>query len=156
MSIRQDMVEAASRGVLALGEARAIEVMVLSRQCEDGGFRGRTFDPGRGTCSDLYYTAFALQTLAALGRPFPTGARTFLEHRLADLDRLDLVSVCCLVRGFGCAADGVSGAMAEPVRRHLREAVAKFRTSEGGFATHPDRSGASAYACFLAMACWRI
>ena len=149
MNIRLEMLDAAARGARTLDEgwhgdtqpSHASIAFVLSRQCEDGGFRGR------GDRSDLYYTTFAVQTLCALGRPLPEGFRSYLEG-FRDLQSLGLINLCCLVRCWAC----VGMDSLEPAGRlAMREAFYSFRSRDGGFAVHPGQSGGSAYGCFLAL-----
>ena len=151
---------------------------VLSRRCDDGGFRGR------GDRSDLYYTTFAAQTLCALvlcqtsldgsGEPRPEGSglgcwlldghgkTAPYQSRLAglpegfrsylagfrDLQSLGLVNLCCLIRCWACL--GIDSL--DPAgRQAMRETVYSHRSGDGGFAIHPGLSGGSAYGCFLAL-----
>lgn len=147
MSIRLEMIEAAARGVRTLTDATpddglaALTAFVLSRHCDDGGFRGR------GDRSDLYYTTFAVQTLCAMGRPLPETFRSHLAG-FQDLPSLGLINLCCLIRCWACL--GMDSL--EPAGlRAMREAVYSYRSGDGGFAIHPGLSGGSVYGCFLAL-----
>ncbi len=141
------MLEAAARGARTLADAptgdglAALTAFVLSRQCDDGGFRGR------GDRSDLYYTTFAAQTLCALGRPLTEEFRSYLAG-FSDRPSLGLVNLCCLIRCWACAG---MDSLEPSVRRAMRDVVYLYRSGDGGFANHPGQSGGSAYGCFLAL-----
>ncbi len=167
MSIRLEMLEAVARGERTLDEGwhgdpprricrhakrhdlahgdkqrrHATLDFVLSRRCDDGGFRGR------GDKSDLYYTTFAAQTLCAVGMPLPDKFRSYLESFRAP-QSLGLVNLGCLIRCWACAG---MDSLEPAVRRAMREEVYAFRSADGGFAVHPGQSGGSAYGCFLAL-----
>jgi geranylgeranyl transferase type-2 subunit beta len=125
---------------------------VLSRQNEDGGWSGR--DGG----SDLYYTGFALRTLAILGElhgDVAARASTFLQtslHRsqsIVDLISLiyggQLIAASCDIDPFAKFAvdwpDRVIGFF-ETLRR-----------DDGGFAKSPDSRLGSSYQTFLVVLC---
>ena len=128
---------------------------LLAKQREDGGFAGR--EGG----SDLYYTGFALRSLAMLGelygRPAERAA-AFLRSRLAGqesiVDFLSLVYGAALVE----SAAGIDVfAAADP---NWRDAVAgaleKLRRSDGGYAKGAEGVASSTYHTFLVLLCQQL
>lgn len=92
MSFRLEMLEAARRTTVRLGEsADLVRRFVRSQQLPDGSFRDRS---GR---SDLYYTVFGLGCLQALDEPLPSNLEQYL-CRFGEGDGLDLVHFTCLAR----------------------------------------------------------
>jgi hypothetical protein len=87
------LIMTAGRGVELLGESKDLVARFLLGQFNpDGGGRGRN------ERSDLYYTVFALQGLAALGvRPPWEAVRPYLAAS-GDGSRLDLIHLASLVR----------------------------------------------------------
>jgi prenyltransferase beta subunit len=115
--------------------AEGVAEFLLAQFNDDGGARDRS---GR---SDLYYTVFALEGLAALRKDPP---RAKLEAWLAgfgDGAELDLVHRACLAR---CRA----GSRPDPaLARRLRE----FRADDGGFAPERGAARGTLYDTFLAL-----
>jgi len=123
-----------------------------SAQRDDGGFAGR-----QGP-SDLYYTSFALRSLALLGRLDGTvadRAADFLRSRLAVrepvIDLLSLVyaaAVLDLSAGIDVLAD------AEPNwRESVAETFERMRRDDGGYAKSPQGAAGSTYHTFLVLSC---
>ena len=114
---------------------------VLSRQNADGGFSGR--EGG----SDLYYTGFAVRTLAVLEVLTAEDCRRIADF-LRSCQRLE-VTVIDLVSWLYCAlvvqaASGIDVLQdfdpAWPER--LAETLESFRTKDGGYAkTHEGAAG---------------
>src|SRR6478609_3031528 len=128
---------------------------LLSKQRDDGGFSGR--DGG----SDLYYTGFALRSLAMLGElygPPAERAAAFLRSRLAGqesiVDFLSLVYGAALIDS-AAGIDVFSGA--DP---NWRDAVAaaleKLRRSDGGYAKGAEGTASSTYHTFLVLLCQQL
>jgi geranylgeranyl transferase type-2 subunit beta len=121
---------------------------VLARQRPDGGF------PGREGGSDLYYTGFALRTLAVLqGLESDTCARTatFLRaHMTGSAGVVDLFSL--LVSAFLVRLGGGPDVLAEAPANwadRVAETLGSFRHADGGYAkAHAGTSG-STYTTFL-------
>ncbi len=131
MSIRRQMLEAASRAKVSL-DARAAFVndFIISRINEDGGFKDRA---GR---SDLYYTVFGVEALLASGSPIP---RDKIISYLAQFEQgqsLDFVHLVSLVR---CWAD-----LSCPVKMDIRDTIT--RRIENHLMEHT-----TIYTCFLAL-----
>src|SRR5437763_8951542 len=110
---------------------------LLSMQRDDGGFAGR--EGG----SDLYYTSFALRSLAMLGElygPPAERAAAFLRSRLLGqesiVDFLSLIYGAALVKSAG-GIDPLADASPN-WRDAVAAALAKLRRDEGGYAKAPD------------------
>ena len=143
MSLRLEMLQVARLARTLLGdEASAlVEAYVRSQQNADGGFRDRDGE------SDLYYTSFAIDALTALQVPLPEESlNAFLESRMASLDELDFVHLCCLARCSSALATRPAAAKLAPVY----ERIEAYRTPDGGYNQSDDDETGSAYACFLA------
>jgi geranylgeranyl transferase type-2 subunit beta len=128
---------------------------LLAKQREDGGFAGR--EGG----SDLYYTGFALRSLAMLGElygPPAERAAAFLRSRLAGQE--SIVDFLSLVYG-AALVDSAAGidvfAGADP---NWRDAVAgaleKLRRSDGGYAKGAEGIASSTYHTFLVLLCQQL
>jgi len=153
VSLRQDMLQAARRSPAVLRDkAGQIERFLRSRMTADGGFADRS---GR---SDLYYTVFGLEALAALGADVPLGPIARYVHRFGAGESLDLVHLSCLVRCLADLADLAGpraaehpcGAAGEDFRRAVLGRLESFRTSDGGYHHAGMGLSGSAYGCFLA------
>lgn len=134
----------ARRGAVAFpGAVDGVSAFVAAAQNPDGGFRGR--DPG----SDLYYTAFGLECLAALregGEPV-SRARTFL--RGCRYDALDPIHLACAARAWTRGGrDGVPG----DIRRAIIDRLAAYRLPNGAYRVADGDDAPSPYGCFLAYA----
>jgi len=128
---------------------------LLAAQRDDGGFAGREGP------SDLYYTGFALRSLAMLGElygPPAERAAAFLRSRLSGqesiVDFLSLIYGASLLDS-AAGIDVYSGA--DP---NWREAVAgaleKLRRSDGGYAKGPEGIASSTYHTFLVLLCHQL
>src|SRR5262249_50425628 len=122
-------------GLARLPEAeRAPHVaFLLAHQNPDGGFRGRD------GASDLYYTAFALRSLAVLA-PLPrapaNGTAVFLRLCLVQqtsvVDFFSFLYSCLLVQVSG-GLDVLAGSAADWPER-VATTLETFRTADGGYA----------------------
>ena len=143
--IQVSMLDVVRRGAGRLDpEARsAIIDFVRGQACPEGGFAGRSRDP------DLYYTMFALDSLAALAETCPAEGTSQLLCASLPLADLDLIHQVCWVR---CAAhirrlgQPLSGA---PSARAWADSIAACRAADGGYATEAGGQ-ASAYGAFMA------
>ncbi|HMC10538.1 MAG TPA: prenyltransferase/squalene oxidase repeat-containing protein, partial [Pirellulaceae bacterium] len=121
---------------------------LLSRQRDDGGFAGR--EGG----SDLYYTSFALRSLAMLGElygPPAERAAVFLRSRLSGqesiVDFLSLIYGAALIES-AAGIDVFAGA--DPSWRDaVAAALEKLRRNDGGYAKGPEGIASSTYHTFL-------
>ena len=141
MTLREGMIEAASRAPRLLGDSRhAVATFLRAQQNPDGGFRGRADH------SDLYYTVFAVEGLVALGEPpDPDPVRRYLAS-FGDGEGLDFIHLACLAR---CWAD-VAG-LTPDIRATLIRRVEGHRSADGGYGPTPGAEHGTAYGCFFAL-----
>jgi prenyltransferase beta subunit len=150
MSRRLQMLQVARLARRSLGESTDLVVSFLRGLARpDGGYANR------GGRSDLYYTPFALDALAALDAlptfdtdPAQAGrTRDWLEG-CGDGDGLDFVHVCCLARAW--ASQPIAACPAGR-RDAIARRIADQRAADGGYATQAKAAGGTAYGCFLAV-----
>ena len=128
---------------------------VLAQQRNDGGFGGR--EGG----SDLYYTGFALRTLAVLGEldgEVAQRSAAFLKDKLTGqetiIDFLSLIYGAALIdsaAGIDIFADA-SPDWREKVAGHLET----LRRDDGGYAKGPEGVASSTYHTFLVTLCLQL
>jgi geranylgeranyl transferase type-2 subunit beta len=127
------------------------------RGCQnpDGGFSGR--EGG----SDLYYTGFALRSLAVLGALDPTlctNAAGFLRERMggsaAVVDFFSLVVSCYLVP-VGGGPDVLASAPTD-WRDRVAATLETYRTADGGYGKTPGALYGSTYTSFLVTLCLQL
>ena len=127
---------------------------VLGFRDDSGGYRGRDGE------ADLYYTSFALRSLAMLdrlaGQTDPTVDFLAARHPLDDppggpLDIIDLMNWLASALAIQVAGGrDLVGDRAGELAEHTVSVLAAHRCPDGGFGKTPaDRSG-SMYASFLA------
>lgn len=141
MSLRLEMLQVARLAPRVLGpEATGlVEGFIRARHNPDGGFADRE---GR---SDLYYSVFGMDALAALQVPLPLErVRDFLL-RHGSGEGLDFVHTCCLARLWGWfpAPERPAG---------LLERLERWRTPDGGYHQRVGAGHTSAYGAMLAGA----
>jgi geranylgeranyl transferase type-2 subunit beta len=128
---------------------------VRKSQRTDGGFAGR--EGG----SDVYYTSFAIRTLALLGElegPVAQKVARFLSSQLeSELPLTDRLSLAFAASSLE-AASGID-ALAE--RRdawveQFAEELKSFRRDDGGYARTPDGHASSTYHALLIAACLQL
>ena len=128
---------------------------VLSQQREDGGWAGREGE------SDLYYTSFALRTLAFLGLLEGAVAQrsaAFLRNKLNTfqtiVDLLALVySVKLLEASIGL--DVMSESRGDWQSR-LATLLSQLRRPDGGYAKSLEGQAGSTYQTFLVLLCLQL
>jgi len=131
------------------------QTFVLSRQNGDGGFSGR--EGG----SDLYYTGFAVRTLAVLnvltaedcGR-----VAGFLQScQRMQVTVIDLVSwlYCALVVQAVGGIDVLCD-FDQAWSERLAETLESFRTKDGGYAKTHEGAAGSTYHSFLVVLCYEL
>jgi hypothetical protein len=146
VTLRLDMLRAAAKAQsLRPDVARRAARFIRSKALPDGGFAGRA------PASDLYYTAFAMQTLAALGEQAPDAVAAYLGA-LGDGGSLDFVHLACLARCWSLWQDG---APATDVRRAGPAHLESFRSSDGGYHLAPGAPAGTAYGAFLALGAYQ-
>lgn len=150
MSRRLQMLQVARLARRSLGESADLVVSFLRGLARpDGGYANR------GGRSDLYYTPFALDALAALDA-LPTDdtdaerARRTREWLagFGDGAALDLVHCCSLARAW---ASQPAEACPPERRASIGRRIAAHRAADGGYATQAAAATGTAYGCFLAV-----
>ena len=128
---------------------------LLTAQNPDGGFSGR--EGG----SDLYYTGFALRSLAVLQALNPTvctNAAGFLRQKMTGsahvVDFFSLVVSCYLVP-LGGGPDVLSEAPSD-WRERVAATLETFRTADGGYGKTPAALYGSTYTSFLVVLCLQL
>ena len=141
MSLTDQLLRAAGAAPGLLRDARPVVVSFLRGQLtDDGGAVGRD---GR---TDIYYTAFALQGLAALGADWPRNRVQAHLDRFGGGDGLDLVHLAALARCRACV--GPTG-HDRAAQRELVRRIHDFRSADGGFARTPGQESGTVFECFL-------
>jgi geranylgeranyl transferase type-2 subunit beta len=126
-----------------LAEAAPKVVAFLEGQLNDDG--GAADRAGK---SDLYYTAFVLDSLIALRAELPVErVRGFLQG-FGDGRDLDLVHKACLVRCWKALGEGWPS---ESFARDMLADIEAHRCADGGFAMLPGAEHGTLYHAFLAM-----
>ena len=152
MPYLEDLTLRLARGIAELPEefrARQVKYL-LAAQREDGGFAGR--EGG----SDLYYTGFALRSLAMLGElygPPAERAATFLRSRMSGQE--SIVDFLSLSYG-GMLLQSAAGAdIFEQAAPNWRDSIAtaldNLRRDDGGYAKGAEGNASSTYHTFLVL-----
>ena len=141
------MLQAARAAPKVLGEAGDCVAKFLGGQFNsDGGAKDRT---GR---SDLYYTVFALDGLAALGCDPPVEATRAYLRGFGDGADLDFVHRACLARAW---ATRPAGSLDADRARRITQRIETHRSADGGYAGTPGSDCGTAYDCFLALGAYQ-
>jgi geranylgeranyl transferase type-2 subunit beta len=125
-----------------------------SAQQADGGFTGRDGD------SDLYYTSFALRSLAILGElhgPLAERSARFLQSRrsaTASIDRISLQFGAALLEATGEAQ--VFGETESDWQESLACTFGQLRRDDGGYAKTLTGAASSTYSTFLVLLCHQL
>ena len=125
---------------------------VRSQQQPDGGFAGR--EGG----SDLYYTGFALRSLAILGEcqgPLAERAGEFLQTRMTGRESVvDLYSLVYAAGLLDFFADlDIFAAVTHDWRQPMSDLMACLRRADGGYAKGAEGAASSTYHTFLVLLC---
>ncbi len=149
MSRRLQMLQVARLAQRSLGEATDLVTGFLEGLALPNGSYAN-----RDGKSDLYYTAFALDALAAVDQQPDTRLPDLAAHTrrwleaIGDGRELDFVHRCCLARAWATQPAGsLSPGRSQAIAGRIRDNRAK----DGGFATRAGSSGGTAYGCFLAV-----
>ena len=151
-----DLASRLARGCAAISPDAADRhaAFVLAQRRDDGGYGGRATEHEAGE-SDLYYTSFALRSLAMLGR---LGGETDATARfLQDADPLacDVIDLMnWLASALAIQSAGgpdLVGDRAATLAEAVAARLAAHRTSDGGFSKEPGGRTGSMYASFLAV-----
>jgi geranylgeranyl transferase type-2 subunit beta len=128
---------------------------IRAKQRPDGGW------PGREGGSDLYYTGFALRSLAVTQSLTPEvceASAEFLRRKLGEsagvVDFFSLVVSCYLVP-LGGGPDVLAAAPAD-WRERVAALLETFRTADGGYGKTPGAAGGSTYTSFLVALCLEL
>jgi prenyltransferase beta subunit len=144
MSLRLEMLQVARLAPKVLGDAAELVANFIQKQQNpDGGFRDRKNE------SDLYYTAFALDSLSALQISLPTNVLPWVR-KFETGDQLDFVHLCCLARCWAALADLTSCEFLE-VGERIAEKLLTFRSKDCGFNISPGQVHGTAYGAFLGL-----
>ena len=148
----EDLTLRLAAGIAELPEAlRARHAKyLLAAQRDDGGFAGR--EGG----SDLYYTGFALRSLAMLGELYGSPAEKaagYLKARLAGhesiVDFLSLIYGAMLIQN--AAAIDVFQDAGAGWKDAVAAALERLRRADGGYAKAAEGSASSTYHTFLVL-----
>ncbi len=128
---------------------------IARRQRPDGGFSGREGE------SDLYYTGFALRSLAvleALNTPLCQRVAEYLKSCLTQqasvVDFFSLLYSAMLVRA-GDGPDILADSPADWPDR-VAATLETFGTADGGYAKTPGAAAGSTYHTFLVGLCYQL
>jgi len=128
---------------------------ILSQQQADGGF------PGREGGSDLYYTSFALRSLAILGDLHGSSAERaagFLSRRLQS--RESVIDALSLIYSAATLESSAGIDVFASVDANWRQNVATWfetlRRPDGGYAKGTEGVASSTYQTFLVLLCLQI
>jgi geranylgeranyl transferase type-2 subunit beta len=153
----QDLTTRLAAGLARLPvEVRARHLAYLLRlQNADGGYSGRLGG------SDLYYTAFALRSLAVLDALTPEIVeraagylRTSLREQASVVDFFSLLYAILLVQTAG-GPDVLADSPADWPQR-VAATLDTFRTADGGYGKVPGSSAGSTYHTFLVGLCYQV
>lgn len=128
---------------------------LMTQQMADGGFRGREGD------SDLYYTGFAVRSLAISGGLDPSRLDSisgFLEtHDPLQLNVIDQLSwfYSALVIQAAGGRDLLEHQPADFIDR-VAHRLETLRTADGGYAKSPQGTAGSTYHSFLVVLTWQM
>lgn len=150
MTIRLDMLRAASRASRLLSDSAALVAGFIGKQInEDGGFAGRSGQ------SDLYYTLFGIEALLALKAHVPAKRTTSYLGQFGDGDSLDLVHLACLARCWADISEFQSIEIEAPLRDGILRRIEGCRSPDGAYNNSRPAQHGTAYGCFLALGAYQ-
>lgn len=153
----EDLTLRVARGIGELSEPtrRRHAQFLLSKQQADGGF------PGREGGSDLYYTGFALRSLAVLGElqgSVAERAAEFLRARLGG--RESIIDFFSLLYSAALLDASAAIHLFDSVNDDWRDGVAatieQLRVDGGGYGKSPEGGAGSTYHTFLVLLCYQM
>lgn len=128
---------------------------LLGKQRGDGGWAGREGE------SDIYYTSFALRSLAILGLldgDVAERSSQFLRSRLSQhegiVDLLSLVYSAKLIEA-ACGLDPLAD-QSETWPAKLSQLLSQLRRSDGGYSKSMQGQAGSTYQTFLVLLCLEL
>ena len=150
MTIRQDMLRAASQAKYLLNDSTELVINFINKQiCQDGGFNSRSGQ------SDLYYTVFGMETLLALeAKLSPERISNYLQQ-FADGASLDLVHLSCLSRCWADITQFQQKEIDSDTRALIATHIENYRSSDGGYNNSPKAGHGTVYGCFLALGAYQ-
>lgn len=141
------MLQVARLAPKLLGDAadRVVEFL-RSQSNPDGGFKDRA---GR---SDLYYTVFGVEGLAAMRAESSSASLLAYLRTFADGASLDFVHLACLARGW---ASMPREALDDAARESMLRRIEAHRSADGGYDANPGAAHGTLYGCFLAWGAYQ-
>ena len=141
------MLKAARSAPSQLRDARDNVIGFLRGQFNgDGGAKGRSGE------SDLYYTVFALDGLAAMGVDLPVDSTLAYLRRFEDGAQLDFVHRACLAR---CWASMPPGSLEAGTARKILQHIETHRSKDGGYGHSSGGESGTVYHSFLALGAYQ-
>ncbi|MBB6048540.1 prenyltransferase beta subunit [Armatimonas rosea] len=145
--MRLEMLQVARLAPRLLGEATELVGGFLTQQQHpDGGFQDR------GGASDLYYTVFGVEGLAALQRELPTESLHAYLQRIGDGEALDFVHLTCLARAW---ANLPKPLQAQTPTDAILTRLEACRSADGGYHMRPGQDCGTLYCSFLAWGAYQ-
>src|SRR5262245_41972621 len=153
----QDLTKRLAMGLATVPEAvRGRHVAYLcGLQNADGGFSGRLGG------SDLYYTAFALRSLAILNALTPETCeraagylRQTLSQEASIVDFFSLLYACRIVQAGG--GPDVLAERPHDWPERVAAMLESLRTNDGGYGKMPGSASGSTYHTFLVGLCYQL
>jgi len=147
VTLRLEMLQVARLAPTLLGDASELVINFLRSQINpDGGFKDRAGN------SDLYYTVFGIEGLAAMRAEVPVESLATYLRTFADGESLDFVHLACLARGWA----SVPGQMPDPsARQSILDRIESHRSADGGYDANPRSRYGTLYGCFLAWGAYQ-
>jgi len=146
MTVRRDMIKAASRARRLLDDSAALVAGFIGRQFnEDGGFRGRSEK------SDLYYTVFGIEALRALSAKIDCKRIAAYLEQFGRGEELDFVHAACLGRCWANICELQNIRLDPALREALLRRIGTYRSGDGGYSDSTGAGRGTVYACFLAL-----
>jgi prenyltransferase beta subunit len=125
--------------------ASVVEFLHSQRNC-DGGFKDRAGD------SDLYYTAFGVEALAAMRVEADGDSLTSYLCSFSGGTSLDFVHLACLARGW---ANLPRESLDQATRSAIAKRIESHRSDDGGYDASPGARHGTLYGCFLAWGAYQ-
>jgi len=150
MTVRLDMITAASRARRLLGDSAALVAGFIGKQLNaDGGFKGRTEQ------SDLYYTVFGIEALRALNFEIDCNRVAAYLREFGHADQLDFVHLACLARCWANVCESQNTSIDPILREAILRHIETYRCPDGGYSGSANARQGTAYASFLALGAYQ-
>jgi len=141
------MLQVARLAPTLLGEASDLVVNFLRSQMNpDGGFKDRAGN------SDLYYTVFGIEGLAAMRAEVPVDSLATYLREFGSGESLDFVHLACLARGWASVRGDIFDA---GDRQSILVRIESHRSADGGYDANPNSKFGTLYGCFLACGAYQ-